>query len=73
MQNTDAYFPYDFSQSNNIEVEKGMTVRDKLAESAMIGLLSGQYTFFNNEPIEVGTIAKESYRLADAMIKQSNL
>jgi hypothetical protein len=60
----------DYAYSN--EYHAGMTIRDKLAESAMIGLLSCGAFILNPGAVEIESIAKQSYKLADALIAESN-
>jgi len=68
MEPNQKYFPAAGS------VSEGITIRDKLAESAMIGLLTNQSIV--DGLIDDKTIiwvAEHSYKLADAMIKQSKI
>lgn len=51
------------STAGNIWNDKGMTLRDYFAAKAMQGLLSSDV----NAPLE--TFAKQSYKVADAMLK----
>jgi len=58
------------------EPEKGMTLRDYFANSAMQGLISKRCTSHqDNEmnPRETFCIAKHSYDIADAMLKQREI
>jgi hypothetical protein len=55
-------FPNE-SNAGNIWNDKGMTLRDYFAAKAMQGLLSSDV----NAPLE--TFAKQSYKVADAMMK----
>lgn len=68
MEAQDQYYPLIEGDS----VTVGISVRDKLAESAMIGLLSQSFTTFGGQ-MDGEQIAKTSYDLADAMIKQSKI
>lgn len=51
------------------EFNPGISVRDKLAESAMMGLMS-QYPSQTHNTID--QVSKAAYEIADAMIAQSN-
>lgn len=59
------YFATDFNS--------GISVRDKLAESAMIGLLSSGNFMINPVTINTTELTKKSYEIADSMIKQSQI
>ena len=51
---------------------KGLTARDYIAIQAMTGLLAGFASTYKDAP-SYESMAKESYRMADAMIKQSEV
>lgn len=55
----------------HVSSSNGMTVRDKLAESAMIGLLGNTGIIDTLTDSNISWIAEHSYKLADAMIEQS--
>jgi len=56
-------FPVPFEWNNELIQYVGMTLRDYFAAKAMQGLLSSDV----NAPLE--TFAKQSYKVADAMMK----
>ena len=55
--------------------ENGMTLRDYFANSAMQGLMTEYFSKLRNNIYydDVDNIAKKSYELADAMLKQREL
>lgn len=62
MEAEDYYFANEYCQ--------GISVRDKLSESAMTGLLTNVGT---KEGYIADIIAKNAYEIADSMIKQSQI
>ena len=62
MKNAPA-FPVSFKWGRELSQYNGMTLRDYFAAKAMQGLLSSDV----NAPLE--TFAKQSYKVADAMMK----
>lgn len=68
MEATDQYFTGDVERDSH-----GISVRDKLAESAMIGLLSSGNFMINPITINATELTKKSYEIAESMIKQSQI
>ena len=63
-------FPYRLRDSNgSTTVYTGLNARDYIAIQAMAGLLAG--TAASRGPMSCKKIAEDSYKMADAMIKQS--
>lgn len=60
---------YAFAFANDFEIQEGMTLRDYFANSAMLGCLSSPLLSTK----DMNEIAKTSYQLADAMLKQREL
>lgn len=55
------------------EPEKGMTLRDYFANSAMQGHLASEYYIIGTDKDNKQSLAKEFYDFADAMLKQREL
>ena len=70
-------FPYvlpsDEKKGWDAELVDGMTLRDYFANSAMQVVLTKFNRFFTTDESEFDGIAKASYRIADAMLKQREL
>lgn len=64
------YFPLDISSEKLYQA--GITVRDKLAESAMIGLIGSAAMVDDVSDTTTEWVARNSYRIADALLSQSN-
>lgn len=63
-----------FNVNNAIEANESMTIRDYIAIQAMSGLLAGISASHGNRPMpSYEAIAKDCYKMADAMIKQSEV
>ena len=63
-------FPYEFGGAYRNQPKSGMTLRDYFAAKAMQGAIS---SLINGEPANSGTdaaLAKASYMIADAMLKE---
>ena len=69
-------FPQEWIQNGTTDNwENGMTLRDYFANSAMQGICADGHTFWDNSSIQGNplTIAKLSFEIADAMLKQREL
>jgi hypothetical protein len=55
-------------QANNVAFV-GMTLRDWFAGQALVGILAGKYPVAEYNP-DPETIAKDAYKMADAMLAQ---
>lgn len=66
-------FPYQLDEGNgNVIVYTGLTARDYIAIQAMAGLLAGISATHGLAPMpSYESIAKDCYKMADAMIKRS--
>lgn len=70
--NNPSAFPY--TDENNADYKRGMTLRDYFANSAMQGILSANTEAFSNGMgINFKNLAIESYQIADEMLKQREL
>jgi hypothetical protein len=65
MESTDQYFTGDVERDSH-----GISVRDKLAESAMIGILSS-FNYVSSIDEQEEKISIMAYKIADAMINKS--
>lgn len=68
-------FPYRLSNCNGVgTVYTGLKVRDYIAIQAMTGLLAGVVATYGSKSMpSYEAIAEDSYKMADAMIKQSEV
>jgi hypothetical protein len=70
-------FPYKLNDCNGVgTVYIGLTARDYIAIQAMTGLLAGisaAYSLHGKPMPSYESIAEDSYKMADAMIKRSEV
>ena len=72
MSKQDYAFPSENDDGKQYNwINKGMTLRDYFAAKAMQGLISG--TYGRNTTLFTEELARESFRLADIMLKEREI
>ena len=66
---SESAFPWSVDDGQKIVGNKGMTMRDYFAAKAMQGMLSANGDANGFLEYEEKTVAKNAYKLADAMLK----